>query len=39
MGLELEIAQQIAIGHGGWIDVESAEGLGPTFQLHLPRSA
>lgn len=38
MGLGLYIAQQIAIAHGGWIDVESSEKLGTTFQLHLPRS-
>jgi signal transduction histidine kinase len=38
MGLGLYIAQQIAIAHGGWIDVESSEELGTTFQLHLPRS-
>lgn len=38
MGLGLYIAQQIAIAHGGWIDVESSEELGTTFLLHLPRS-
>ena len=39
LGLGLYIAQQIAIAHGGRIDVESSEELGTTFQLHLPRSA
>ena len=39
MGLGLYIAQQIAIAHGGVIDVESSEELGTTFRLHLPRSA
>ena len=38
-GLGLYIAQQIAVAHGGWIDVDSSEELGTTFQLHLPRSA
>jgi signal transduction histidine kinase len=39
MGLGLYIAQQIAIAHGGRIDVESSEDRGTTFRLHLPRSA
>jgi signal transduction histidine kinase len=39
MGLGLYIAQQIAIAHGGWIDVESSEADGTLFELHLPRSA
>jgi signal transduction histidine kinase len=38
MGLGLYIAQQIAIAHGGRIDVESSEERGTTFELHLPRS-
>jgi signal transduction histidine kinase len=39
MGLGPHVAQRIAIAHGWWIDVESSEELGTTFQLHLPRSA
>lgn len=39
MGLGLYIAQQIAIAHGGRIDVESSEEGGTTFELHLPRTA
>jgi signal transduction histidine kinase len=38
MGLGLYIAQQIAIAHGGSIDVESSDELGTTFKLHLPNS-
>lgn len=39
MGLGLYIAQQIAIAHGGRIEVSSSEGGGTVFELHLPRSA
>jgi signal transduction histidine kinase len=39
MGLGLYIAQQIAIAHGGWIDVRSSEEHGTTFELRLPRQA
>ncbi len=39
MGLGLYIAQEIAIAHGGRIDVESSQERGTTFRLHLPRSA
>jgi signal transduction histidine kinase len=39
MGLGLYIAQQIAIAHGGRIDVESSDEGGTTFELHLPRTA
>lgn len=37
MGLGLYIAQQIAMAHGGWIEVRSSEAEGTTFLLHLPR--
>jgi signal transduction histidine kinase len=37
MGLGLYIAQQIAISHGGWIDVQSSVELGTTFEFRLPR--
>jgi signal transduction histidine kinase len=36
MGLGLYIAQQIAVAHGGGIEVESSGELGTTFRLHLP---
>ncbi|HUF11575.1 MAG TPA: HAMP domain-containing sensor histidine kinase [Longimicrobiales bacterium] len=39
MGLGLYIAEQIAVAHGGSIDVESSEGKGTTFIFRLPRSA
>jgi signal transduction histidine kinase len=38
MGLGLYIAQQIALAHGGWIELESSEERGTTFELHLPRA-
>lgn len=37
LGLGLYIAQQIAISHGGWIDVRSSQEHGTTFDLRLPR--
>jgi signal transduction histidine kinase len=39
MGLGLYIANEIARGHGGRIDVESSEAEGTTFTLRLPRHA
>ena len=38
LGLGLEIMQQILIGHGGQIDVESQIGKGTTFYVTLPIS-
>lgn len=38
LGLGLYIAHQIALAHGGRIDVESSKENGTTFRLHLPRS-
>lgn len=38
MGLGLYIAQQIAIAHGGRIELDSSEERGTTFELHLPRA-
>lgn len=39
MGLGLYIAKQIALAHGGSIQVRSSMGEGTTFELHLPREA
>lgn len=35
-GLGLSIALAIVRGHGGWIDVETADGEGTTFSVWLP---
>jgi signal transduction histidine kinase len=35
-GLGLSIAARILGEHGGWLDLESREGLGTTFTLNLP---
>lgn len=35
-GLGLSIALAIVRGHGGWIDVETAPGMGTTFTIWLP---
>jgi len=37
LGLGLFIVQQIALAHGGRVDVESCERAGTTFRLRLPR--
>ena len=39
LGLGLFIAQAIVSAHGGDIRVRSAEGLGTTFEVNLPRTA
>ncbi|HEX4335441.1 MAG TPA: hybrid sensor histidine kinase/response regulator [Polyangiaceae bacterium] len=39
LGLGLYIVQQIALAHGGSVDVESDEGHGTTFTVRLPRKA
>ncbi|MDH0647721.1 hybrid sensor histidine kinase/response regulator [Pseudomonas sp. GD03858] len=38
LGLGLYISEQIVLAHGGRIQVESEEGAGATFTLHLPLS-
>ena len=37
-GLGLSITSATVAEHGGWLEVESREGRGTTFHLHLPRS-
>ena len=39
IGLGLFIAREIVAGHGGEIRLQSAEGLGTTFEVLLPRTA
>ena len=39
MGLGLAIVENIIIGHGGSIGVQSKAGLGTTFTIHLPLTA
>ena len=39
LGLGLFISQQIAVAHGGTIDVESNESTGTVFTVRLPRAA
>ncbi len=38
-GLGLSVAAGIAEEHGGWVSVETSEGQGSTFSLHLPRTS
>jgi signal transduction histidine kinase len=35
-GLGLPIVQRIVEAHGGWLGIESAEGIGTTVTLHFP---
>ena len=37
-GLGLSIVRNVAVNHGGRVDVESREGLGSTFTFVLPMS-
>lgn len=36
LGLGLYIAKQIALAHGGYMDVQSSAAAGTLFSLHLP---
>lgn len=38
-GLGLAVAQEIARGHGGWIEVHSAMGSGSRFTMYVPEGA
>jgi len=38
LGLGLYMARSIALAHGGWIDLQSNENDGTTFQAMLPRA-
>jgi PAS domain S-box-containing protein len=35
-GLGLSVVKAVADLHGGWVEVDSAEGLGTTFSVYLP---
>ncbi len=37
-GLGLAIVERVVRNHGGWLDIESAEGEGTTVRLWLPRT-
>jgi signal transduction histidine kinase len=37
MGLGLYIAREIAVAHGGWIEIRSSAAEGTTFSFHIPR--